>query len=85
MLQIKINLQDIFVNDKDMSLQKWSLMVASAIKRDDRQALRTLVLYGLNMKYVEASRLTDHMVEELLDQTVNKTRKGTGRQNDGTR
>jgi hypothetical protein len=62
MLQIKINLQD-----RKLSLQQWELMVASAIRRDDRVALRELVLYGLNMRYMEASKLTDRMVEELLD------------------
>jgi hypothetical protein len=68
MLQIKLDMRE-----RKLSLQKWSLMVASAIRRDDRKALRELVLYGLNMSYVEASRLSDRMVEELLDRNADKS------------
>jgi hypothetical protein len=53
--------------EKDISLQAWSLMVAWAIKADNRHRLRELTIYGLKMGYVEAVRLTDRMVEELLD------------------
>jgi len=67
MLQIKLDMRE-----RKLSLQKWSLMVASAIRRDDRHKLRELVLYGLNMSYVEASRLSDRMVEELLNQKLDQ-------------